>query len=242
MLSRFFMNRRVTFNANDEETASNAPVPPPARSQTAPPPSYTKFTPGGRLEFLKDIEAYQAACLINKVVEIPIDDPAPAYDLHEFANTTTPPNPPDDKEVFRVKFQKKLSELKEFLQRRPCGNSKLTRNALSEKGILLICAVILILLGGFAAAWVAIFHHVALVVTLGIVWVATLVKFLYTGWRYYHKRKLLTAINAALLKVDNFERLEDGTVRVIKKGAMRAVPGSYWVESAISSRRGGARY
>ncbi|RVD80970.1 uncharacterized protein DFL_008853 [Arthrobotrys flagrans] len=227
------MNRRVTFNANDEETASNAAIPPPARTQTAP-PTYTKFTPGGRLEFLKDIEAYQAACLINKVVDIPADDPAPAYALHDFPNAG-PSKPTDDKEIFRANFQKKLCELKEFIQRRP--NGRLTKTGLSEKAILLICAVILVLIAGFVAAWVIVIHQIALLVTLAAVWVATLIMFCYTGWRYYNKRKLLNFINVALLKVDNFERLDDRTVEVIKKAINHAVPASYWVDAALAIRR-----
>ncbi|KAK6357402.1 hypothetical protein TWF718_001714 [Orbilia javanica] len=227
------MNRRVTFNANDEETAPKAPVSPPARSQTAP-PIYIKFTPGGRLEFLKDIEAYQAACLINKVVETPTEDPAPAYDLHDFPNAG-PSGPPDDREMFRSGFQKKLSEMQEFLRRRP--NGRLTKTALSEKGLLLVCAVALVLIAGLMVVWVLAFHHITLLVTFGIVWVATLIKFCYTGWRYYHKRRMLNYINTALTKVDNFERLDDRTVKGLKKGVEHAVPRSYWADSALTARR-----
>ncbi|KAF3174560.1 hypothetical protein TWF225_004080 [Orbilia oligospora] len=228
MFDRFFMGRRVASNANDEEAATNTPIPPPTRTQTAP-PGYTTYTPGGRFEFLKDIEAYQAACLINKVVDFPVDDPAPAYDLDDIPNVI-PSEPTDDKQIFRAKFQKKLSELKEFLQRR--SNLRFTKTTLSDKAMLLICAAILTLIGAFVAVWAAVLHHITLIVTLGILWVATLIKFCLTGWRYYNKRKLLGVINVALLKVDNFERLEDRTVRGIRKGVDRTVPGSYWVDSA----------
>ncbi|KAF3122396.1 hypothetical protein TWF569_007089 [Orbilia oligospora] len=228
MFDRFFMSRRVASNANDEEAATNVPIPPPTRTQTAP-PGYTTYTPGGRFEFLKDIEAYQAACLINKVVDFPVNDPAPAYDLDDVPNVI-PSEPTDDKQIFRAKFQKKLSELKEFLQRR--SNLRFTKTTLSDKAMLLICAAILTLIGAFVAVWAAVLHHITLIVTLGILWVATLIKFCLTGWRYYNKRKLLGVINVALLKVDNFERLDDRTVRGIRKGVDRAVPGSYWVDSA----------
>ncbi|KAF3160450.1 hypothetical protein TWF788_003133 [Orbilia oligospora] len=247
------MSRRVASNANDEEAATNDPIPPPTRTPTAP-PGYTTYTPGGRFEFLKDIEAYQAACLINKVVDFPVDDPAPAYgsffyrcscleylgtrvltksshciNLDDIPNAI-PSEPIDDKQIFRAKFQKKLSELKEFLQRR--SNWRLTKTTLSDKDMLLICAAILTLIGVFVAVWAAVLHHITLIVTLGIFWVATLIKFCLTGWRYYNKRKLLGVINVALLKVDNFERLDDRIVRGIKQGVDRAVPGSYWVDSA----------
>ncbi|KAF3312977.1 hypothetical protein TWF173_006364 [Orbilia oligospora] len=228
MFDRFFTSRRVASNANDEEAATNSPIPPPTRTQTAP-PEYTTYTPGGRFEFLKDIEAYQAACLINKVVDFPVDDPAPAYDLDDIPNVI-PSEPTDDKQIFRAKFQKKLSELKEFLQRR--SNLRFTKTTISDKAMLLICAAILALIGAFVAVWAAVLHHITLIVTLGILWVATLIKFCLTGWRYYTKRKLLGVINVALLKVDNFERLDDRTVRGIKKGVDRAVPWSYWVDSA----------
>ncbi|KAK6516459.1 hypothetical protein TWF506_006365 [Arthrobotrys conoides] len=233
MFSRFFMNRPTTSNRDDEESAPVAPIAPPTRTQTAP-PGYTKLTPGGKLEFLRDIEAYQAACLIKKVVDIPVEEPAPAYDLHDFPNTSAS-EPSDDKEVFRAKFQKKLSELKECIERRVNGKS--SKRALSDKAILLICAAILLLIGGFAGVWVAVLHHIALIVTLGILWVATLIKFCCTGWSYYHKRKFLTVINVTLLKVDSFERLDEQTVKGIKRGVDHALPGSYWADAALAVRR-----
>ncbi|KAK6536175.1 hypothetical protein TWF281_000421 [Arthrobotrys megalospora] len=224
------MNRRVTFNVDDEETVSNAPIPPPARSKTAP-PTYIKYTPGGRLEFLKDIEAYQAACLINKVVDSPINDPAPAYTLHDFGNPNSP-EPSGDKEVFRARFQEKLTKLKESMQHR--GKGVLTKKALSEKASLLICGVILVVLAGLMAAWVLLLHHVGFLIFLGILWVATLLKFFYTGWGYYHKRRMLRAINVALEKVDMFEKLDDKTVQAIKTGVEHAVPRNYWADAAAA--------
>ncbi|KAK6362949.1 hypothetical protein TWF730_000400 [Orbilia blumenaviensis] len=227
---------RLSFNAGDEETASNAPIPPTTRTATDP-PSYIKYTPGGRLEFLKDIEAYQAACLINKVMGGSMDDPAPAYDSHEFANANSQ-DIPDDKEVFRARFQAKLCQIQEYTQRRRKGT--IIKAALSDKALLLLYGSILILVGGFMAVWIIVFHHIGFLVFLGVVVIAALIKFFVTGWRFYHKKKMVKAIDAALSKVDRFERLDDWAVKDIKSGIQHIIPRSYWVDAVAAIRTGQA--
>ncbi|KAF3916643.1 hypothetical protein ABW20_dc0104645 [Dactylellina cionopaga] len=235
------MNRRLSFNLDDEEAVpnSNGPEPqqgPPAHSTTGPPPppNYTSYHPGGILEFVKDIEAYQAACLIHKVVDNPIDElgPSPAYALDDFENVITA-DTGGYKEVFRARFQERLMKLDDYLRKRPQGTVK---RFLSDKVKLLISFIVLIVAAGGAVAVAVTLWQRAFTFVFITVWAVAFLYFLRTGWQYYHKRRLLKAIKTALEKVDKFESLDGKTIQVIKHGAENGVPKSYWVDSGTRLR------
>jgi len=122
------MNRRLSFNLEDEESApATIAPPPPVASRTGadppppPPPTYINYAPGGRLEFLKDLDAYQAACLISKVDDEPLAyEPSPAYALTDIG-TSVAPGPTNDRDIFRTRCEAHLNKLRDFLKDRSRG-------------------------------------------------------------------------------------------------------------------------
>ncbi|EPS42743.1 hypothetical protein H072_3263 [Dactylellina haptotyla CBS 200.50] len=221
------MNRRLTSNANDEESTGTpeARPDPPARSRTAP-PKYINYTPGGRLEFLKDLEAYQTACLIKKVVDIPDADPSPAYALDDI-NTVPAPEVTDDKEVFKIRLLHHLSRMKEYLQARRKGT--VTNIAITEKSRLIISAVLLILIAGATVTWVlALKRYDSVIFVLIGLWAIIVLQALWTGHKYWQKRRMLSLINSVSVKVSAFEKLNDKTVQALKRGTDRGIPKAYW--------------
>lgn len=75
------MDRHFHRPFNVDEESRGAPDP----DTSAPPPEYLNYKPGSLEEFFRDIDAYQAACLIHKTVSrTSADLITPAYGRLEF--------------------------------------------------------------------------------------------------------------------------------------------------------------
>ncbi|KAF3926344.1 hypothetical protein AA313_de0202056 [Arthrobotrys entomopaga] len=223
---------------NDEErvsTVSNANSRPaaPDRTRTAP-PGYINYTQGGRLEFLTDLEAYQAACIIKKVVgDLPDNEPSPAYALYDLEPLTSRASI-TEREIFKTRFSDHLSKLKEYLMRKDKGMFK--KNAITPKTVLLVLGVALIVLGGaVAGASTAFKFDRNVVVLLGFIWIVILIQFLYLLYNYFRRRNFLRTLDTALKKVGAFEKLNEKVVADLKTGLDRRVPKRYWKRDTTSS-------
>ncbi|KAK6538059.1 hypothetical protein TWF694_010949 [Orbilia ellipsospora] len=223
---------------NEEERASTVseinPQPSaPERTRTAP-PGYINYAHGGRLEFLTDLEAYQAACIIKKVFgDLAEDEPSPAYALHDLQPLTSRASM-SDREIFKTRFLDHLSKLKEYLLRRDKGI--FTKYAWSPKTVLLILAAVLIALGGaIAGAATAYQLDGNVVVLLGFIWIIITIQFFYLLYNFIRRKSFLKTLDIALEKVGAFEKLDESVVSDIKRGVDRRVPKRYWKRDSFNS-------
>jgi len=220
------MNRRLSFS--DEEA-----IPPPEeqpqlelnRIRTAP-PVYSKIRAGSRDEFIRDINAYQAACIIHKTIDGVLDElPAevPSYHATEFSNTSSRRSV-GEAEIFRIRFLDVMTKLHAYMHE---------KRGLSDSVVSAMFIIALLVIVGGGVAWGAVIGSITIVAIVLLVGVIILGHLIYTIYRYYCKRKLFKAIDVAMAKVKKFERLDDKTVEHIKRGVLEAVPGTYWPTSQV---------
>ncbi|KAF3930916.1 hypothetical protein ABW19_dt0207230 [Dactylella cylindrospora] len=193
-----------------------------ARTRTAP-PIYLKYTPGGKDEFIRDVNAYQAACLIYKTLdgvadELPVpDSPAPEYNPND---PNAARNSVDEANVFRTRFLEVLVKLKDFM-----ANQK-RRLPDSLRFLLYVIALFALAAGG--VIWLVFIKSTMVIAFVIILWLIIFIHFMFTVWKFYYRRRLIRAIDMALDKVERFERLDDKVVADIKRGVYHVVPKTYW--------------
>ncbi|KAK6350436.1 hypothetical protein TWF718_003628 [Orbilia javanica] len=199
------------------------------------PPKYFEYKPGGRDEFFRDLEAYQAAAQIHAqhrqtATTSPTDGSdeheAPSYDSIGEALPTI-----HETKVFKKRLLRTLRDIREFTEKR--RNSPKWSNCFGiTQNIRLALAAVLILgmVGGIIAMAIT-FRQIAGMLAISV-FLAVFVMFSWFMLRkYIYQQRLVEALLIGLGKVERFERIEDKTLERIQKGVDATLNPLFWIES-----------
>ncbi|KAJ6265028.1 hypothetical protein Dda_1183 [Drechslerella dactyloides] len=205
------------------------------------PPKYSEYKPGCRDEFFRDIREYQAAAQIHAhhrqaastssptaaspTADADSADEAPSYDSIGHALPTI-----HETKVFRRRLLETLRGIREFIERSRRTLKWSNCFGLSEKvqiilaGFLLLCIV-----GGIAAMGVK-YQQVAGLLALAIFFLVHVGTSFFIIRKYMLKRRLIEALQVGLAKVEQFEKIDDRTLRAIKKGVADTLNPMFWMD------------
>ncbi|RVD82000.1 uncharacterized protein DFL_009844 [Arthrobotrys flagrans] len=199
------------------------------------PPKYFEYKPGGRDEFFRDLEAYQAAAQIHAqhhqtAATSPTigsdEHEAPSYDRISEALPTI-----HETKIFKKRLLRTLRDIREFTEKR--RNTPKWSNCFGlSQSIRLALAVVLILgmVGGIIVMAIT-FRQVAGMLAMGVF----LVVFLAFSWfmfrKYVYQQRLVEALLIGLGKVERFEKIDDEILKRIQKGVDATLNPLFWIES-----------
>ncbi|KAF3197325.1 hypothetical protein TWF191_005420 [Orbilia oligospora] len=172
------------------------------------PPKYFEYKRGGRDEFFRDLEAYQAAAQIHAqhhqaTAASPTigsdEHEAPSYDSIGEALPTI-----HETKVFKKRLLSTLREIREFTEKRRNTPKWSNCFGLTQNIRLALAAVLIICMVGFSFFMLR--------------------KHVYQG-------RLVEALLIGLGKVERFEKMEEETLKRIKKGVDATLSPMFWIES-----------
>ncbi|KAF3079652.1 hypothetical protein TWF569_005736 [Orbilia oligospora] len=164
------------------------------------PPKYFEYKRGGRDEFFRDLEAYQAAAQIHAqhhqaTAASPTigsdEHEAPSYDSIGEALPTI-----HETKVFKKRLLSTLREIREFTEKRRNTPKWSNCFGLTQNVRLMLAAILILCMVGGIVAMAITFRQVA-----------------------------------GLGKVERFEKMEEETLKRIKKGVDATLNPMFWIES-----------
>ncbi|KAK6534996.1 hypothetical protein TWF281_006295 [Arthrobotrys megalospora] len=226
------LHRRISLS--DLEASPEAPI--ASQPTRHLPPKYFEYKPGGRDEFFRDLEAYQAAAQIHAqhrqtAATSPTlgddeDYEAPSYDsIGELLPTI------HETKIFKKRLLDTLRAIRDFTEKRRKTPKWSNCFGLSNK-VRLALAVVLILgmLGGIAAMAVT-FRQVAGMLAMVVFLLVFLGYSFFIVRKFIYQERLVEALLIGLGKVERFEKIESVTLERIKKGIDATLSPYFWMES-----------
>ncbi|KAK6362315.1 hypothetical protein TWF730_006011 [Orbilia blumenaviensis] len=198
------------------------------------PPKYFEYKPGGRDEFFRDLDAYQAAAKIHAqhrqtaspTVGSADEHEVPSYDsIGEVLPTI------HETKIFKKRLLDTLRAIRDFTEKRR-KTPKWSNCFGISSSVRLALAVILILgmVGGIVVMAIT-FRQVAGMLAMGVFLVVFLGVSFFTVRKYIYQRRLVEALLIGLGKVERFEKIDEKTLDRIKKGVDATLSPYFWMES-----------
>ncbi|KAF3914168.1 hypothetical protein AA313_de0210170 [Arthrobotrys entomopaga] len=229
------LNRRISIS--DIETPE-APISSSSRSSGPLPPTYLEYKPGGREEFFKDLEAYQAAAQIylqHKTAAAAAaaasnsssGAAAPSYDtIGEVSLITI-----HETKIFRKRILTTLREIRNFIERRRLSPKWSNCFGMAESIRFILAAALAVGLIAGIAIMAVLFRQAAGLVALTIFLIVHMGNMFYLIQSHRKKSRLIKALQVGLAKVEAFERIDDENLALIKGGINRTLNPLFWIQS-----------
>ncbi|KAF3936013.1 hypothetical protein ABW19_dt0201674 [Dactylella cylindrospora] len=220
------MHRRISLSdIVAPEIHENQPPPPL-------PPKYFEYKPGGRDEFFRDLDAYQAAAQIHAThaqagsLASPAPEDAPSYDSIGESLPTI-----HETKVFKRRLLETLRSIRDFTEHRRRLPKWSNCFGLSDKvqiglSIFLLCAII----AGLAALGVK-YQQIAGLLAMSLFLVVHASVTFFVARKHILKTRLIEALQIGLAKVERFEKIDDKTLKRIKDGINATLNPMFWIES-----------
>ncbi|KAK6542895.1 hypothetical protein TWF694_006834 [Orbilia ellipsospora] len=227
------LNRRISLSDIENPEA------PIASSSTQPagplPPKYLEYKPGGREEFFKDLEAYQAAAqiylqhqnAIAAAANSPVEAAAPSYDAVSEINLITI----HETKLFRKRILGTLRAIRDFIERRRRTPKWSNCFGLTENIRLILAAVLAVGMVAGIVTMSILFRQVSGLIALSIFLLVHLGSTFFLVRNHRVKSKLIEALQVGLAKVEVFERIDDKNLGLIQRGIDQTLNPLFWIES-----------
>ncbi|KAK6506658.1 hypothetical protein TWF481_005117 [Arthrobotrys musiformis] len=197
------------------------------------PPKYFEYKPGGRDEFFRDLEAYQAAAQIHAQHHLttPTSPTSETHDAPSYDSIGDNLPTIHETKIFKRRLLHTLRGIREFTEKR--RNTPKWSNCFGlTHSIRLALAVVLILgmVGGIVVMAIT-FRQVAGMLALGVFLVVFIGFSFFTLRKYVYQQRLVEALLIGLGKVERFEKMDEKTLKRIKKGVDATLSPHFWIES-----------
>ncbi|EGX42913.1 hypothetical protein AOL_s00215g862 [Orbilia oligospora ATCC 24927] len=199
------------------------------------PPKYFEYKRGGRDEFFRDLEAYQAAAQIHAqhhqaTAASPTigsdEHEAPSYDSIGEALPTI-----HETKVFKKRLLSTLREIREFTEKRRNTPKWSNCFGLTQNVRLALAAILILCMVGGIITMAITFRQVAGMLALGVFLVVFIGFSFFMLRKHVYQGRLVEALLIGLGKVERFEKIEEETLKRIKKGVDATLNPMFWIES-----------